>query len=81
MKITFRPASVEDCKMIREWIKINEFTRHWYYFDKIPRLSTLETKMSKKLKLSKVVIQLLNVLSKMVRLFQTTRFLMAMKTK
>ena len=50
MKITFRPATVEDCKMIREWIKINEFTRHWYYFDKIPRLSTLETKMSKKMK-------------------------------
>lgn len=50
MKITFRPATVEDCKMIREWIKINEFTCHWYYFDKIPRLSTLETKMPKKMK-------------------------------
>lgn len=34
LKITFRPATVEDCKMIRYWIKTNEFTRHWYFFDK-----------------------------------------------
>ena len=50
MNITFRAATVEDCKMVREWIKTNEFTRHWYYFDKIPRLSTLENKMKRKIK-------------------------------
>ena len=50
MNITFRPVVIEDCNMIRNWIKTNEFTRHWYYFDKIPRLSTLEKKINKKLK-------------------------------
>ena len=47
MKITFKNATVEDCKLIRSWIKSNEFARHWYYLDKTPRLSTLERKMEK----------------------------------
>jgi hypothetical protein len=34
MNITFRNVTVEDCKLIRSWIKSNEFARHWYYFDK-----------------------------------------------
>ena len=42
MNITFRQASVEDCKILRLWIKTNEFVRRWYYFDKTPRLATLE---------------------------------------
>lgn len=50
MNITFRTVTIKDCKIIREWIKTNEFTRHWYYFDKTPRLSTLETKILKTLK-------------------------------
>lgn len=50
MKITFKNATVEDCKLIISWIKSNEFARHWYYLDKTPRLSTLERKMEKKLK-------------------------------
>ena len=49
MNITFRQASVEDCKIIRHWIKTNEFVRLWYYFDKVPRLATLEKKMARKL--------------------------------
>lgn len=50
MIVSFRTVTVEDCKMIREWIKTNRFTRHWYYFDKTPRLSTLENKILKNLK-------------------------------
>lgn len=50
MNITFRNATIEDCKLMRSWIKSNEFARHWYYLDKTPRLSTLERKMEKKLK-------------------------------
>ena len=49
MNITFKDSTVEDCKMIRNWIKTNEFLKHWYYLDKTPRISTLERKMAKKL--------------------------------
>ena len=42
MKLSFRKICVEDAEMLRNWIKSNEFTRHWYYFDKTPRLSTIK---------------------------------------
>lgn len=48
MKLSFRKISVEDAEMIRNWIKFNEFTRHWYYFDKTPRLATIKNKIEKK---------------------------------
>ncbi len=53
MNITFRQATVKDCHLMRDWIKQNEFTRHWYYYDKVPHLTTLEKKMEKRLKESK----------------------------
>lgn len=49
MNITFREATFEDCKMIRNWIKTNEFTRRWYYAGIVPRLSSLQKKMAQKL--------------------------------
>ncbi len=48
MKLSFRKICVEDAEMIRNWIKSNEFTRHWYYFDKTPRLATIKNKIEKK---------------------------------
>ena len=48
MKLSFRKICVEDAEMIRNWIKFNEFTRHWYYFDKTPRLATIKNKIEKK---------------------------------
>ena len=49
MIISFRQATIQDCKMMRDWIKNNEFVKKWYYHNKVPRLSTLEKKMERKL--------------------------------
>jgi len=48
MHITFRQCELADAKLMREWCKQNEYTRHWYYFDKVPRLSTFERKIREK---------------------------------
>lgn len=45
MNITFRESTENDALLIRNWIKTNEFTRKWYYSDKIPRLDTLRKKL------------------------------------
>lgn len=62
MNLSFRKITIEDCGIIRNWIKTNEFTRHWYYFDKIPRLSTIKKKIEKKLNepLTRVNIVMVN---------------------
>ncbi len=50
MNISFRNVTIDDAEMIRNWIKTNEYTRHWYYSDKIPRVSTIKKKLEKKFK-------------------------------
>lgn len=50
MNITFRNATIDDSEMIRNWIKTNEHTRHWYYFDKVPRISTIQRELEKNFK-------------------------------
>jgi len=48
MKIEFKKVSVNDLQLIREWIKSNEFVKKWYYYNKIPRISTLDKKIIKR---------------------------------
>ena len=47
--IEFVDITIEDASVIRQWIKTNEFTKKWYYQNKIPQQKTLEKKLSKKL--------------------------------
>ena len=58
MEISFRSVTIEDCKLIRHWIKSNEFVRKWYYNNKIPKLQTLEKKVNKKLTEKKISIKI-----------------------
>lgn len=53
MNISFKKITIEDANLLRSWIKSNEYTRHWYYYDKVPRLLTLKKKIEKILKESK----------------------------
>lgn len=61
MKISYRNITLDDCEVIRSWIKSNKYARHWYYKDKIPRLSTLKNKIENKLKQPKTKVNIILV--------------------
>ena len=44
MKIEFKKVCPEDLNMMRDWIKNNVFVKKWYYYDKLPHVSTLKKK-------------------------------------
>ena len=45
MEISFREIEIEDCDLIRNWIKSNEYTRQWYFFNHIPQKRNLIKKI------------------------------------
>ena len=48
LEIKFRKAVESDLTVIRNWIKINEFVKKWYYKGVIPSIKTLEKKIIKR---------------------------------
>ena len=50
--IDFREINESDLPMMRNWIKSNIFVKQWYYYNKIPRLSTLWKQTINRLKIA-----------------------------
>ena len=52
-QITFKQICESDLPQMRQWIKTNPDVKKWYYYNKVPRISSLYKKTIERLKIEK----------------------------